>query len=227
MDQWNPPPQPPQPPGLRQRFGSLPLLGKLGIGCGGCAALLVICFIGLAALGAITGAGKTRGTGSTPTVVAQETVTANPTARPTPTPKPSGLLDTATLGGTEAAFQSAYGSPTGAGTAKTYTFSQGLVTATSASDASPDGTNHVASLRIGPSSGSWDATTATPICAMFLPADAKFINTQQVSGDGPERVYQSADLAKVFPADDANGQFSMELGSGFPGNTGCIIILGT
>lgn len=87
---------PPQKPGLRQRFGRLPLLGKLGIGCGGVAGLLLICLIGLVILGLIVGPQPSASTQNTP--VTQATTQPRPTAPPTPTlqlspsPTPSPTL---------------------------------------------------------------------------------------------------------------------------------------
>ncbi len=141
------------------------------------------------------------------------------------------LITDATLGGTQDAFQATYGaSPSGTGLTQSYPFSQGHIMATSASDPSSDGKNHIISLRVGPTSGAWDAATATPICAGFLPTDAQFVNEQQVTNLGTERVYTSADLAATFPASawksTAPGTLVMELGAGFPSNPGCIITLG-
>lgn len=205
--------------------------------------IALILVIVLGAIGAASGGNQNSpSTSSTPTTLAQATATRAPTVPPaTATPHGPQLLSTATIGGTEAAFQTAYGPPSGTGSAKTYNFTQpgiiGMVTATPSSDSSADGQQHIVSLRIGPASGVWDATTATPICAAFVPADAKFQKTMNVAGYGPERVYQSAALAQVFPAsaftDSATGNvvtpgtFAMELGAAFPGNIGCIIILGT
>jgi hypothetical protein len=45
-------------------------------------------------------------------------------------PLGSQILTGATLGGLGEAFHAQYGVPTGPGTAKTYTFNEGLVTAT-------------------------------------------------------------------------------------------------
>lgn len=136
----------------------------------------------------------------------------------------------ATLGGLQSAFEAQYGSPSGPGTAKTYTFGQGLVTATPYGDPSSDGEHHIASLRIGPATGIWDAATVLPICTQFLPDDAQFVKEQQVAGYGTERVYVSASLALCFPPSAFNGAtpgtFAIELGPDWPLNRGCIIILG-
>jgi hypothetical protein len=84
---------PPQKLSSRQRFSQLPLLGKLGIGCGGCLAVLLVCFVGAAIAGAIIG--PQPNARATPTIVAQATTegqaTPRPTAprQPTPAPKPS------------------------------------------------------------------------------------------------------------------------------------------
>ncbi len=75
---------PPQKPGLRQRFGRLPLLGKLGIGCG--VPLLVLC----ACLGGLAAWGSTLPKpASTPTSVAQAPTQPQPTTRPTSASQPS------------------------------------------------------------------------------------------------------------------------------------------
>jgi hypothetical protein len=139
------------------------------------------------------------------------------------------LLTGATLGGLQDAFAAKYGQPTGNGTAKSYSFTlndlPGVATATPAGDASSDGKQHVASLRIGPASGgNWNVSAAQTVCTSFLPPDAIFVKTQNVDGFGPERVYQSAALALTFPSDGA--VFSMELWPGVSGNHGCILVLG-
>lgn len=154
----------------------------------------------------------------------------NTVPKATATPAGPQLLTGATLGGLQAAFQAKYGTPTGTGAAKTYHFDQGVVTATTSSDASSDGKTHISSLRVGPASGSWDAATALPICQQFLPPDAVFGQEQTVAGYGNERVYTSVRLALSVPAGDFNGApagtFSIEDGPGWPLNTGCIIVLG-
>lgn len=214
---------PPRKPSALQTFLRLPRILQILIGL--VAAFLII-FVGSAAIAGIISGPEAA---STPTAIAQATVTSSP--KPTATFIPSGprILTGATIGGLQEAFQAKYGTPTGTGTAKTYTFDKGLVTATPAGDASSDGKNHVASLRVGPASGTWDAATAQPICEAFLPPDAQFMKMQDVAGFGPERVYTSASLALSFGASAFNGAapgtFAMELGS-FSPNTGCIIILG-
>lgn len=80
-------PMPPQKPGLRQRFTRLPLFGKLGIGCGGCLGVLLVCFISAAIAGAIIGPQPSANTA--PTVVAQATTQAHPTTQPAVTRQPT------------------------------------------------------------------------------------------------------------------------------------------
>jgi hypothetical protein len=96
-----PGPIPPQKLSPRQRFARLPLLGKLGIGCGGAFGLLLVCLIGLIILGAIVGPPPSQS--SQPTTVAQAQthvqattpptatlqMTPTPTATPTNTPAPT------------------------------------------------------------------------------------------------------------------------------------------
>lgn len=229
-----PPPMPPQRPSAFAaavaNFKRMPPVVRVLVAI---VAVLVVC----ACIGVAASAGKSNNTASaTATSAPQTQATHAPSATSAPkaTATPAGpqILTGATLGGLQAAFQAKYGSPidNGSGTAKAYHFSQGIVTATPAGDTSSDGKTHIASLRIGPASGSWDEATATPICAQFLPPDAQFVNEQQVSGYGQERVYTSASLALSLPADDFNGAapgtFAMELGPNFPFNKGCIIILG-
>lgn len=219
-------PYPPRKPSALQTFLRLPRILQIIIGL--VVAFLVI-FVGSAAIAGIASSG-TPATNTPTTVAAQATSTSPP--KPTATFTPSGphILTGATIGGLQDAFQAKYGNPSGTGTAKTYTFDKGLVTATPAGDASSDGKNHVVSLRIGPSSGQWDAATAQPICEAFLPPDAQFLKAQDVAGFGPERVYTSASLALSFGAGAFNGAapgtFSMELWPGVGFNTGCIIVLG-
>jgi hypothetical protein len=261
MSQDYPPPppggyssQPPQKPTLRQRIRRLPLFGKIGLGCAG-VLVVACCAFGIAAIAA-GGGGGTTGAGSTPTTIARvptHTPTPAPTQPPTvapgtpsptftatPTPAGPSILLGATLGGLQNAFQAKYGSPSGTGTAKSYNFTiqntNGVVTATPLGANSSDGKEHIASLRIGPPAADWTAATAQTICAAFLPPDAKFVETQNIAGDGPERVYTSADLALSFGASeftDGNtglpvtpGTFAMELWPGVGLNTGCILVLG-
>lgn len=180
---------------------------------------------------------------ATPTTVARATRAATSTPHPTSTPTQTGphILTGATLGGLQEAFQAKYGTPTGTGTAKSYSFTingkTGLVTATPFSTpVSSDGKFHVASLRIGPPAATWTTATAQPICETFMPPDAVFVKTQNVAGYGPERIYTSAALALSFNAAEftdsstdqpvAPGTFAMELWPGVAFNTGCIMIIG-
>lgn len=218
-------PYPPRKPSALQTFLRLPLALKIIVAL---FAVFVVIFVGSAAIAGIASSGTAT---SSPTAVAAQPTSTSP-PKPTATFTPSGphILTGATIGGLQDAFQAKYGTPSGTGTAKTYKFDKGLVTATPAGDASIDGKNHVVSLRIGPSSGQWDAATAQPTCEAFLPPDAQFVKTQDVSGFGPERVYTSASLALSVSAGAFNGAapgtFSMELWPGVGFNKGCIIVLG-
>ncbi len=161
---------------------------------------------------------------------------------PTPT-SPPPLLSTATLGGVEQAFQAAFGSPNTNYGVKTYIFTlsgiRGLVSIIPRGQLSSDGKEHIASLQIGPSDdSSWDAVTAMPICAQFIPLDAQYVKTKKISSSSQQRIYVSADLANVFPPGDFQdgatrqldtpGTFSMELGPHYaPTSTGCILLLGS
>lgn len=198
-------------------------------------AVMVVLVLLCAGIGIATSLGSRKTVSATATraPVVQVSTTRVPL---TPTPTGPHLLTDTTLGGTEEAFQATYGTPSGAGNDQTYPFPKGLVTATPALTASADGIAHVASVRVGPPSGSWDAPTATSICAQFLPPDAQSVNERQVAGRGLERIYTSADLAATFPAyafttattgdPVAPGTLAMEVGPDFPLNTGCILILG-
>jgi hypothetical protein len=161
---------------------------------------------------------------------------------PTPT-SPPPLLSTATLGGVEQAFQAAFGSPNTNNGLKTYIFTlsgvRGLVSIIPRGQLSSDGKEHIAGLQIGPSDdSSWDAATALPICAQFTPFDARYVKTKKISSSSQQRVYVSAELAKVFPPGDFQngatlrpdppGTFSMQLGPDYaPTSTGCILLLGS
>lgn len=108
-----PGPMPPQRLSPRQRFARLPMLGKLGIGCGGVVGLLLVCIVGLVILGTIVGpqpsasstptavAQAPTQTQATPTATLQPTptliLTPTPTFTPTPSPTPRPIYPPKTL----------------------------------------------------------------------------------------------------------------------------------
>lgn len=215
--------------GLWRRFRGRSKKAQIGIGCGALFLTCSMC-AGLAgAVGGATGATNTANTTSTTatstvapvathrsTQVAQVKPTATSTPKPTATtssqsPASSAAMNATVLGGNGSAFVSAYGplttqSDQGSGDLhfKQYpgVAEDALIVDLGIHYGVTPGDQQAFSIVAAPApSSSWSVSQAQTTCTAYSPSDAQKVKSQPISGSpGVEDVYQSASLAKVFPA---------------------------
>jgi hypothetical protein len=168
--------------------------------------------------------------------------TPRPTVKPNPTHPPvPGPVRTASLGGTEDAFTTTYGDPTTYGGAPNYavTLADGTAVAVALDDiqTGTDGQPRVDQMSVNPADPSaWSDAVAAAVTSRFVPRDAHFVRDIADPNVGTIHVYQSADLARSFPASafTDSGNNGARLPAGTLGvacdnsaQTGCTITIGT
>lgn len=226
---------------------------QIGVAVGALVVICVCCSVGVSALGK-GGAGSTPTTGlaahqttataskATATKPATKVATATATKEPQPTATAVSGVTTATLGGTEKAFISAYG-PYAALPNSTTEYRdhratiQGEDTAITVALTSNDDNMRVRYIKIQPgdSSSTWSNAQAQTIAKTFLPADAVYVKDKTVADFGTEHIYSSQLLAQSFPASaftDADGNavpagtFYLACGDQVDGQGKCSLQLG-
>ena len=154
---------------------------------------------------------------SAPKPIPTTTSTPKPTATHAPPPTAAAVLNGATFGGMQAAFDEKYGaSPDGLYQQGNLTFSINLTTGT-------DNQQHVFGMLIyNTDATTWPLDQAKLICPIFNPPDAHLIGTAPDSQGNYTEIYHSARLQATLPADqfapDPPGDFIIdyEKGQGLP-----------